>query len=210
MAGETLPYDFSCTTAPERSGWQCGCPEGYGVQFVGEDRWFPDAVAAHVGPDGRLRLFTSGWGTAPFQVQCRTVASATPQQLQSDAEDLSGRVTQQIAAVMRQTVEGIGAGLRIGGEWLLLAGLAYLMLMRTTRTNPPRRWNPRPRRLTYRNNPPVEGVIPGRVEEIRYQRTGRHAGPYKHRFTSPASLVALRDGSVLVKPQGRRKLWGYY
>ena len=59
-------------------------------------------------------------------------------------------------------------------------------------------------------NPPMKvvGRIPGRLEEIRYQRTGPHKGPYKHKFKTPATIYALQDGSIIIRPRRRgAKLW---
>lgn len=48
-------------------------------------------------------------------------------------------------------------------------------------------------------------AIPGRVTEIRYQRTGRDAGAYYHRFTQPVRMLTRPDGTVLLK--GARRIW---
>ena len=59
----------------------------------------------------------------------------------------------------------------------------------------------------WERNPPTD-VIPGRVEEIRYQRTGKYSGPYKHKFTSPVTMRTLKNGKVLLAPaKGGKKLW---
>lgn len=77
---------------------------------------------------------------------------------------------------------------------------------RFARVNGRRRRNPL--LAEYLNPPAVVGTIPGRLEEIRYIRTGRHAGPYKHRFDQAAEILALADGGLLIQPKKRgRKLW---
>lgn len=65
-----------------------------------------------------------------------------------------------------------------------------------------------------RDNPPrVIGEIPGRLEKIFYLRQGRGVsrsmrGPYQHTFKSAAKILALSDGSILIRPMARgRKLW---
>jgi hypothetical protein len=62
----------------------------------------------------------------------------------------------------------------------------------------------------HHKNPREVGVIPGRIEELRYIRSGRHSGPYKHAFKNPGTMHALADGSVLLKPRGKTRLWGWY
>lgn len=52
-------------------------------------------------------------------------------------------------------------------------------------------------------NPGIVGRIPGHALEIRYQRTGRNAGPYKHPFEHHVRMYAMRDGSVLLKGSKR-------
>lgn len=59
-------------------------------------------------------------------------------------------------------------------------------------------------------NPPgkVAGRIPGELEEIRYERTGKHRGPYKHKFDTPAVIHTMVDGSLWIRPKRRgQRLW---
>ena len=72
-----------------------------------------------------------------------------------------------------------------------------------------RRRNKNPLLLEYLNPPAkVAGRIPGTLEEIRYQRTGKHGGAYKHKFSEPATIYTLQDGGLLIRPKRRgRKLW---
>lgn len=59
----------------------------------------------------------------------------------------------------------------------------------------------------------IVGQIPGRLEEIRYRRSGRGVpardrGYYKHKFTTPAKIYVCADGSLYIRPVRRgRKLW---
>ncbi len=62
-------------------------------------------------------------------------------------------------------------------------------------------------RLRFMNKLRVVGSIPGRLEEIRYRRTGRHAGLYKHVFRSKAVIFGLSNGGLLILPKGTKKLW---
>jgi hypothetical protein len=50
-------------------------------------------------------------------------------------------------------------------------------------------------------NPParVLGPIPGRMKEIRYQRTGSDRGPYFHKFGPNVRAFACADGSVILR-----------
>lgn len=51
-----------------------------------------------------------------------------------------------------------------------------------------------------RPNPPrVLGPIPGRMREIRYQRTGKDRGPYFHKFGPNVRAFACADGSVILR-----------
>jgi len=59
----------------------------------------------------------------------------------------------------------------------------------------------RHRRLA--TNPRMQGTIPGRALEIRYQRTGSQPGRYKHPFESPVRMYAMNDGSVLLRGSKR-------
>lgn len=59
------------------------------------------------------------------------------------------------------------------------------------------------------NNPPV-GLIPGEVEELYYQRTGRHTGPYRHKFGRGTVMVAMPNGDVVLRSTRGKKLWGRY
>ena len=49
------------------------------------------------------------------------------------------------------------------------------------------------------NPPRVLGPIPGRMKEIRYQRTGRDRGPYFHKFGPNVRAFACADGSVILR-----------
>jgi hypothetical protein len=66
---------------------------------------------------------------------------------------------------------------------------------------------------TIRNNPAgVIGPIPGRLLEIRYRRFGPGVGKgmsglYRHAFKSGSTMLALADGSLLIRPRGRQRLW---
>lgn len=62
-----------------------------------------------------------------------------------------------------------------------------------------------PERFAVQRNPRVLGTIPGRMTEIRYNRTGRHPGPYYHKFSRGVQAFRLSDGSVLLR--GRKPLW---
>ncbi len=60
----------------------------------------------------------------------------------------------------------------------------------------------------------IVGEIPGTLKEIVYQRPagsmrGKRIPPatYFHRFESSARMFAMSDGSLLIKPTGRRKLF---
>lgn len=83
----------------------------------------------------------------------------------------------------------------------------YAVITRREGVNPKRRKNPL--LLEYLNpRSSVIGRIPGTLEEIRYQRTGKHAGPYKHKFNEAADILALRGGGLLIQPRNKRhKLW---
>jgi len=67
-------------------------------------------------------------------------------------------------------------------------------MVATTKSNP----------RSSRNNPPP---IPGEVEEVRYLRGGRHAGPYKHRFRRGVVMLPQANGDVLLTARPRRRLW---
>lgn len=55
------------------------------------------------------------------------------------------------------------------------------------------------------------GMIPGRVEEVRYQRAAsRYPGPYKHRFGPGAVMFAMKNGDVLLRSMAGKPLWGRY
>lgn len=47
----------------------------------------------------------------------------------------------------------------------------------------------------------VLGEIPGQIESIEYERTGKHPGDYQHVFDSPSKMFALSDGSILISPE---------
>ena len=47
--------------------------------------------------------------------------------------------------------------------------------------------------------------IPGRVMEIRYRRSGKDRGLYKHPFTGRVGMYARADGSILLR--GRSRVW---
>lgn len=57
------------------------------------------------------------------------------------------------------------------------------------------------------------GEIPGRLEKIFYHRSGRGVrpdlrGPYQHAFKATAKILALSDGSILIRSVARgKKLW---
>jgi hypothetical protein len=72
-----------------------------------------------------------------------------------------------------------------------------------------RRRKGNPLLLEYLNPPArITGKIPGTLEEIRYERTGQHRGPYKHKFGSAANIYTMADGSLWVRPRRRgAKLW---
>ena len=72
-----------------------------------------------------------------------------------------------------------------------------------------RRRRRNPLLLEYLNPPArVAGKIPGTLEEIRYERDGKHRGPYKHRFHSAASMYAMADGSLWIRPRRKgARLW---
>lgn len=54
----------------------------------------------------------------------------------------------------------------------------------------------------------IKGKIPGTIEKIFYRRTGKDAGPYVHSFDTPADIIAMQDGSIVIKPRGtKKKLW---
>ena len=82
--------------------------------------------------------------------------------------------------------------------------------MRALRSGKPKARKTRPpvSRARRRNAPSlhVVGTIPGRLQEIRYQRTGKRPGPYKHTFGRGVQILALSDGSIVLR--GRRRLWG--
>ena len=69
-----------------------------------------------------------------------------------------------------------------------------------------------PAKYAVRQNPPrgvrVVGRIPGRLLEVRYNRSGsgtRHPGLYKHNFKAGVQAFALSDGSILLR--GPRPVW---
>lgn len=127
----------------------------------------------------------------------------------SDTYRAIGNTTQDALDMASRGADAFGAALKSMLPWALLAGVAYMMISQRTQTIQVRAANPRRRR--YRHNPPgVVGSIPGRIEEIRYIRTGRHAGPYKHTFKNAATMTAMRDGSLRIQPAGRTRLWGRY
>ena len=53
----------------------------------------------------------------------------------------------------------------------------------------------------------VIGRIPGRLEEQRYQRTGRYSGPYRHPFGPGAITEAMSDGSIRSRRLDGTRLW---
>lgn len=72
-----------------------------------------------------------------------------------------------------------------------------------------RRRKKNPLLLEYLNPPAkVAGRIPGTLEEIRYRRTGKHAGPFKHKFKTRATIYTLTDGGLVIRPNRKGdKLW---
>ena len=47
----------------------------------------------------------------------------------------------------------------------------------------------------------IIGRIPGTINKIYYDRTGKNKGSYSHKFENPVEAFALKDGSVLLKPK---------
>ena len=91
-----------------------------------------------------------------------------------------------------------------------IAALLGRVKRRRQKEDPPRK---RPRR---RRDPAVRivGEIPGSLEEITYERPAgtmrgekTPAGIYTHSFGSSAKMFAMSDGSLLIKPTGRSKLF---
>lgn len=160
--------------------------------------------------------------TSNNAVRCLLVAHATATRLQEDAASSSERFAMSIGN-FTAPLGHLPDLLPALAPWLL-AGLAvYLVAKNSSFTYERRRTNPRRKRTDaffkrmaaaqprYRRNPGgVEGIIPGRLEEWRYRRTGTHTGPYKHKFNSPNKQVAMKDGSVCAVPTSRKRLWGYY
>jgi hypothetical protein len=62
-------------------------------------------------------------------------------------------------------------------------------------------WLDNPLLLEYLNPPRVVGRIPGTLDEIRYHRTGRHRGPYKHSFKTPATIHLVNNGGLYILPK---------
>lgn len=55
----------------------------------------------------------------------------------------------------------------------------------------------------------IVGEIPGQVTEIKYDRVGdtEHPGKYFHKFDTPTEILALEDGSIVIVPKSKKKLW---
>lgn len=59
----------------------------------------------------------------------------------------------------------------------------------------------------------IVGEIPGRLEKVFYRRFGQGVSPamrgaYQHAFKTGAKILALSDGSLLIRPARKgRKLW---
>ena len=55
----------------------------------------------------------------------------------------------------------------------------------------------------------IVGEIPGQVTEIKYDRFGdtEHPGKYFHKFDTPTEILALNDGSIVIVPKNKKKLW---
>lgn len=70
---------------------------------------------------------------------------------------------------------------------------------------------------TRRQNPPLPvrsftnargHLVSRRVLALDYHNAGSAQGrPYRHEFDSPVELWALRDGSLLLRGAGGRRLW---
>ena len=63
----------------------------------------------------------------------------------------------------------------------------------------------------YRNAPAhIVGAIPGRLHQIVYNRPKGKTTPggmYEHTFGPGSKILARSDGSLLIKPTGKKKLW---
>ncbi len=53
----------------------------------------------------------------------------------------------------------------------------------------------------------ILGEIPGQIERIEYERTGKHPGSFQHTFDSPSTMYALSNGSVLISSENNIPLW---
>lgn len=211
----TLPFD------PARPypgvGWNKGCPPGYFAQFVGEGQ--TDAMHLPENSGGvatRCRVMPNRQADpVAWEVQVTEILEETGTTLAETIEHAE--------AAVQQTYQNIRDNLEVGLSWMplvVVAAIAGLVLFAGGHVAPPRlRSNPRRSRQSYHHRTVRRlpswsrasvGTIPGRLLEMRYRRTGQNHGLYKHRFASTSKMLALRDGSILVAPTGRRLLWGSY